>query len=415
MAGLANVDEMRALRQKRMDTAVALQEADTVPIAPKTGYYFGSGYGVSNYDLMMDIRNAIPGLKQFLTQFDPDLVWSPIMYPIPPMEALGTTFIRWPGFQHQLDLKAPFQVLDNVFVQDDELLEFAHDPTHFILTKIFPRKFSKLKGFSKLYFRNAVEYSQFIDFSAFIDPEVKAAIEAATRCGEEVVKWLGGLGEIANTIVNMGFIPGPAAAQTCPYDMFSDNFRGLMQTLFDIKERPEELDIVLESMTKICIERTIQSGKALGLKYVFIPLHGGVDEFMSPAEYDRFYWKGLKALMDAVIENGMTPYVFCEGNYNLRLERIAEVPKGKVIYMFEKVDIAKAKKIVGEVACISGCVPSEVMLYGTVDQVRDAVKRQLDICAPGGGFLMDVSIDMTNAKPENVEAFFETTRTYGKY
>lgn len=408
-------EELLAKRQKRLDDAVALKEADMVPIAPKTGYYFATGYGISYYDVMMDLRNILPGLNAYLDTYDPELVWSPILYPIPPMEALGTTFIKWPGARHNLPLNVPFQIMDKTFVEDDEILEFAHDPTHFILTKVFPRKFSNLAGFRKLFFRNAIEYSQFIDFSVFTDPEVKAAIEAATRGGEEILKWLGGLGILAQAMLDKGFIPGPAGAQTCPYDMWSDNFRGLMQTLIDIKERPDELEIVLDSLTKICIERTVANGKAMGMKYVFIPLHGGVDEFMSQKDYDRFYWKGLKALMDALIENDMIPYVFCEGNYNLRLERIAEVPKGKVIYMFEKADIAKVKKIVGPSACFSGNVPSAMMLFGTPEQVRDEVKRQLDICAPGGGFMMDVSIDFTGAKPENVDAFFETTRLYGKY
>ncbi len=62
--------------------------------------------------------------------------------------------------------------------------------------------------------------------------------------------------------------------------------------------------------------------------------------------------------MMALIDLNITPYVFCEGKYNTRLEVISDVPKGKVIYMFEEVDIVQAKKTVGQVACICGNLPT---------------------------------------------------------
>ena len=83
--------------------------------------------------------------------------------------------------------------------------------------------------------------------------------------------------------------------------------------------------------------------------------------------------------------------------------------------MFEKVDMKQAKKILGSTACICGNLSSSLMVFGKPEQVADECKRLLDICAPGGGFMMDVSIDLTQANPRNVEVMFETTRTYGKY
>jgi hypothetical protein len=415
MEAIMNSEENYAIRKKRLADALSLKEPDMVPLAPKVGMYYGTAYGISYYDIMMDIRNAIPGLKLFLDQFEPDLVWLPVVYPIPPMEALGANYIKWPGPSHNLPLTSPYQVLDGTYVYDDELLEFAQDPTHFFLTKIFPRKHNNLKGFSKLYLRNPIEFSQFADFAAFADPEVKAALDAVIKCGEEAIKWQKGLGEIAKIVLDKGFVVGPSGAQTCPYDMFSDNYRGLMKTAMDMVERPEELEIVMDTLSRIAVERTITLAKAANLDYIFIPLHGGSDEFMSPQNYERFYWKGLKVLMDAIIDNGMIPYVFCEGNYDSRLNKLAEVPKGKVIYMFEKVDMKQAKKILGSTACICGNLSSSLMVFGKPEQVADECKRLLDICAPGGGFMMDVSIDLTQANPRNVEVMFETTRTYGKY
>lgn len=106
---------------------------------------------------------------------------------------------------------------------------------------------------------------------------------------------------------------------------------------------------------------------------------------------------------------------FCEGKYNSRLEVISDVPKGKVIYMFEEVDIVRAKKIVGQSACICGNLPTSLLAYGKKEKVINETKRLIDQCAGGGGFIMDCSIVLDDAKRENMEAWAETTRLYGKY
>jgi hypothetical protein len=67
------------------------------------------------------------------------------------------------------------------------------------------------------------------------------------------------------------------------------------------------------------------------------------------------------------------PYIYTEGGYDTRLECLKEVPKGKVLYHFEKVDMIKAKKILGDTACISGGFPVYLLDHGTKQQVIDEV------------------------------------------
>ena len=404
-----------AEREKRINDAIAMKEPDRVPIAPKMGMYYGQAYHVSFYDVMMDTRNIIPAVESFLRDFQPDAVWSPFVYSIPALEALGTQFMRWPGPTHNLPLDTQFQILDGCYVQDDELAEFAADPSHFILTKVLPRKHENLKGLAKLDFRNAIEFGQFTCFVPFTDPEVKAAVDAMTKCGEAMLQWLQNAAVISQFIIDRGFPLGPGVAQTCAYDMFGDNYRGLLQIAMDVVERPDELEVVLDKMLDISIACTIASAKASGAQAVMIPLHGGVDEFISPANYRRFYWKGLNALMTALSDNGILPYVFCEGNYNTRLETLAEFTGEKAVFLFEKVDMRKVKSILGKKFCICGNVPATLLAFGKPEQVTEEVKKLLDICAPGGGFIMDTSIEITSAQPRNVEALFEATLKYGKY
>jgi len=402
-------------RRKRLADVIAVKTPDRIPISPKMGTYYCRAYGVSVYEAMKDIRNVEPAIVQFITDFQPDYVRLPVLYPIDPLEQLESTFIKWPGPACQLPLNGSFQVLDGTYLSEDEFDDFIFDPTHVILTRILPRKNKALKGFEKLYFRNPIEQSFLIDLATLAQSDVRDSLLAAMRAGELAARWLQGLGQISATVVGMGFPLGPTMSQSCPFDMFADNLRGLLTTVMDIKERPDKLEAVLDVMTRICIERTIRGAKARNVEFILIPLHAGSDEFMSRADYERFYWKGLKAMMTAIIREGMTPFVFCEGKYNTRLDIISDVPKGKVVYLFESVDMARAKKTVGQVACLCGNLAAATLVGGTRQQTVDECKWLIDTCAEGGGFIMDCSVVLDNAKRENLEAMFETTLTYGRY
>lgn len=56
------------------------------------------------------------------------------------------------------------------------------------------------------------------------------------------------------------------------------------------------------------------------------------------------------------------------------------------------------------------------MPFGTPDQVRDQVRRSIDIMAPGGGYVFSSIHNIQSfVPPENVIALFETAREYGKF
>ena len=87
-----------------------------------------------------------------------------------------------------------------------------------------------------------------------------------------------------------------------------------------------------------------------------------------------------------------------------------------MFYTFESVDMKEAKRLLEGKACIGGGFPSELLYFGTPEQVKDKVKEMLDAAAPGGGYIFGLSAGLNaEAKRENVEVMFDTVRTYGKY
>lgn len=81
-------------------------------------------------------------------------------------------------------------------------------------------------------------------------------------------------------------------------------------------------------------------------------------------------------------------------------------------------DSAELKREFGrELVFWGGGVDTQFILpYGTPQQVRDNVRRQLDILMPGGGYVFNtVHNILYEVPPENIVAMYETVWEYGKY
>ena len=186
----------------RLESAINLKEPDRVPFAPKIALYYCYNYGVSVYDVMKDFRNAEPAIRSFIKDFDPDLVWAPPVYPIDPLDALGSTMIHWPGPDHKLPLTSSFQHLDGTYMEDDEFEEFITDPTHFLMTKVLPRKHKNLKGLEKINLREVYDMSFVMDLAPFATPEVVSALMTLMHAGKHVQDKIQQAKYIDNVIVN---------------------------------------------------------------------------------------------------------------------------------------------------------------------------------------------------------------------
>jgi uroporphyrinogen-III decarboxylase len=408
-------EEQKAAKVNRLETTIALSEPDKVPFAPLTNAFNMMGYNINPYDVMMDFRNLIPGVQGYMQDYDPDAVMVAGLHGIPTLEALDTIFIKWPGPSSGLPLHATFQHLDNTYLQDDELKEFVLDPTHFTLTKLLPRKHKNLQGLSKLYLRECFDTCFFNDLPNLALPEVQESITYLMEAGKRQAERTKQLGAVLAAIAQEGY-PLLAQGTLCiPFDAYSDSVRGIVRAVMDTVEFPDELDEILRVITEMNVGRILDIYQVRGVHRVFIPLHCGVDEFMSHESYERFYYPGLKACIDGIAERGMQALVFCEGRYDTRLEFLTDVPKGTVIYCFEQVDIKRAKEVVGSVACICGNLPTALLVNGSVKQVERETRKLIDILAPGGGFIMNSSIIIDNARHENMRVWRDTTETYGQY
>jgi uroporphyrinogen-III decarboxylase len=136
---------------------------------------------------------------------------------------------------------------------------------------------------------------------------------------------------------------------------------------------------------------------------------------MSDEQFKKFYWPSLREVMLAFENEGCVSVLFCEGGYNSRLKYLKELSKGSTVLLFDRTDMAKAKKVIGNRLCIAGNVPAGMLLTGTAEEVKEYCKNLIDVAGKGGGYIMSFGTAMDEGKPETVHAMIDFTKEYGVY
>lgn len=409
-------EELYEERERRVEAAIALQTPDRVPVMCLWGFfparYTGSTFEESMYDYDMLMKSSM----DTMIDFQPDMCDNPfpIRYLGPTLEALDFRQLKWPG--HGCDAMSTYQYVEGEYMKADEYDAFLFDPSGFMLRMYWPRVSGALEPFRNLPPMCSIisYYMGLMAFSAFDSPEIEAALEALLKAAKQAKKILSGAIAYAMKMQSLGFPQQFGGLAQAPFDTLSDFFRGTKGAMLDMFRRPDKVLEACEKLLPIMLESGLGAGR-LGYKRVFIPIHKGLDGFMSPEQFNTFFWPTLRRLIVGLIEAGQTPLVLWEGDCTSRLETIADIPEGKAVYGFERTDIFKAKEILGKTVCIRGNVPLSTLSTGTPDDVKAYCKELIDVVGKDGGFIMDASTVLDDAKPENVRAMIDFTKEYGVY
>lgn len=406
--------ELYQERVKRVLDVVQLKTPDRVPIL---GPYEAFPYywaGVTIKEAMNDYATARKACHKFVDEFQPDADFGPILaYPAKPMETLGIKWFKWAG--HGLPDNVMYQFMEGEYMKADEYDEFLYDPSHFMASKWLPRSFSALEGLAGFPPMRLMMWFGWTGLlAALAAPEVQAALEAARKGGEELGQWFASVGQYAGEIKAKGFPQAYAAFSWPPFDIVGDTLRGTRGIMGDIIRKPDKLLAAVDKATQMTIDYGAGAAGA-DLPLCWIWMHKGSEGFMSDQHYKTFYWPFLKRAIEGLVAMGVIPVVYCEGDDTPRLKYFAEVPPGKVIFHFAQMDMAKAKAELGGIAAISGNLPNRLLLTGTPDDVKEYCRKLIDTCGKDGGYIMDTSALLDEAKPENVKAMFDFTKDYGIY
>jgi hypothetical protein len=409
----AHVEAGYRERVTRFIKAITLQKSDRVPVILPAGvspaYHAGSTLKtvMYNYD---ELKRA---WLTFMDQFECDTLASPGVVPSGrALEVIDSRITRWPGHGLGDDVRSQ-QFVEGEYMTAEEYGPFMKDPRDFLMRSFLPRAAGAFGGFRKLKPSTLPMTIPLVYASQFGDPDVQASFEALLAAGREVRKWQAAVGEVAMAGFAHGLPSFYGGMSGAPFDFIGDSLRGTKGIMMDMYRRPETLLEAMEVVTPLLVEDGVNGADAVGCPIVFIPLHKGTGGFMSQEQFEKFYWPTLKKVMLGLIDEGCVPLPFAEGDYGARLETISDMPKGTVVWHFEAMDMAKAKQIVGQTACIMGNVPVSLLCTGTATQVKEACRRLIETCAPGGGYILAGAASVGEASPDNLRAMTEAVREFG--
>jgi len=204
-----------------------------------------------------------------------------------------------------------------------------------------------------------------------------------------------------------------------PWDYHLATF-GLENGMISIVEDPGKVHAILEGYTELCIKWALeQIGEGLDAMTLASPYAGG--GFISRKHYEEFVLPYETKLNTAMREAGAFCCTHTCGNLGDRLDLLLASNTCGIECLdpppIGNVELEDAVRITKGKVFIKGNIDSvNVLLPGTVEQVKDDARNRVEIAKPGGGYILSTACSVApRVPPENLQALYEVVEEYGQY
>jgi uroporphyrinogen-III decarboxylase len=155
-----------------------------------------------------------------------------------------------------------------------------------------------------------------------------------------------------------------------------------------------------------------------------------IPPWMGPETFDEFVLPYDSEVYAAIHERGGRFRAHCHGSCMTMLERFAQMGIDSVEPLepppYADVDLAEAKRLVGDRMLLSGNIPSQAFIFMEPAEVEELVREAIEIGAPGGGYTLRLTgggggrgSERTDEQGERniacAEAYFDAALKYGWY
>jgi uroporphyrinogen-III decarboxylase len=401
-------------REKRINDVIELKTPDRVPIWFNDIGFFPAKYaGITFKKMFYDSEALAAAFKKTIIDFEPDVYWPPTVgYPGSVMEILDSRSYKWPG--HGVQENCGVQYVEREYLKAEEIDEYINSSTDYFLRKYLPRTLGIFEPFKDLpNFRTTPRGEMIV--SEFLKPDILAVIKKIAQVEPILTKHRQVIDNLNLELRQEGFPIISSVFSSSPFDQIADTYRGMRGIMLDMYRQPDKLIEAMDKLLPQMIKNIISDANRTGNPRVMSVIHHGADKFMSVKQWEKFYWPGFKKVLLAMIDEGLTPVIFLEGDILSRLEYLLELPKGKAVGLIDSTDIVKAKEILGKHMCLGGNIPPLLLQNGTPDEVKEYARKLIDVVGKDGGYLMAPRSSMDMTDPGLVKVWFDFTKEYGVY
>jgi uroporphyrinogen-III decarboxylase len=378
-------------RLGRYQAVIALEPTDRIPIATGTNYFAESYSGNTNQETVYDAEKWLKAELAFCRTF-PEVdvlrdnrIWAPLY------DAVNLRTYKLPG--RDLPANTQFQFVEKEYMLADEYDLLIRNPVEFLFNTYLPRVLGEFEE------RGSVR-----SYMAFLKGGMAQGMAAQIMRNRTLV------------LQNEVGMPQPmAGAFSAPFDSLADCLRGLTGALMDCYRQPDKVKVACEVLTYEMANFALATADPLKRWPIFVPTHKAC--FMSPEQFDEFYWPSFKKTMEILIQAGYTIRAYLEGNWSAHWHHFRELPKGTVLCDIDNEgDIFKAKEALGGYQCIAGGIKDSQFILGTPEEMHEHVKMLCETVGQGGGFIINGGCNVPQStKPENYRAMIDAVMEYGVY
>ena len=415
--GASSYDE----KLQRIDKCARLEKVDRVPIGVATLYFPAKYSGITYEDMYYDQKKYAQAALKFASDFN----WDAVSYlrtfesvtlgvalagtdaemavNVAVASVLGGGFAHdilkdiyssQPGREVPANVESQFTI-KNTVMNDNEYDEFIKDPFGFLNSIVVPRVYGALSK-----------------------PGSPEASTALVKLGMKLGAALTDVQKFAGDMRESGCPPWYMALSPNPLDVLGAFLRDFDKVLYDIHRIPDKVKKFCEIVTPIMIAVGKATGEIsyqlTGSRRVFCPVW--YNSFLSAKQFREFHWPYLKNICEELIKADFTPLLSLQGSYDLHLETLLELPKGKAIAWFDRTDPVKAKSVLGDHICIAAGISPALLIGGAKDEVDAQVKTLVTKMKGERGFIFTLPFNAIGpAKTENVIAMTEAVHKYGTY
>ena len=395
-----SMESLYAQRLKRYVTAMRNEKPDRIPIRPFVAEFTAKYAGYTIQEVTQDYQKAFDAARECAADFDWDAVVGNMVYGWAGLvQAIGIKYYASPGVE--LPPNTGFQYLeppeDQAWMQPEEYDALIEDPTGFLFNVWLPRIAT--------------------DVSPMGQPTSMRNNLSFLKGGMAMLQYFMGFGtQAAQLRSQSGTVSAISGILKAPFDIIADKLRGYKGLCMDMFRQPEKVLAACAAMAPHLLQVALSGADPAKNVPIGLWMHRGCVPFLSPPQFEKFYWPTLKWITEELWARGHQVLYYAEGDWTNNLKAFAELPDRSIVFHVDRSDVFETHRVLGRKFCLSGGIPNDILAFGTPQDVRDCCKKVIDGVARGGGYIMDASAIMQDdTKVDNLRALTEFTRDYGVY